>query len=114
MRAHGSITRWSAEVTPERVFSLLEAVFGEFDAAARRLGVFKVETIGAATRQMLMLRACFVLAADLFFLYLFMVAGDCYLAVTGLPEPNARHAEAMADRLTRRRSRRERDAAATE
>ena len=90
-------TRWSAEVTPERVFSLLEAVFGEFDAAARRLGVFKVETIGAATRQMLMLRACFVLAADLFFLYLFMVAGDCYLAVTGLPEPNARHAEAMAE-----------------
>ena len=25
------------------------------------------------------------------------VTGDCYLAVTGLPEPNARHAEAMAE-----------------
>jgi class 3 adenylate cyclase len=41
-----AFTRWSADVTPERVFALLEAVFGEFDAAARRLGVFKVETIG--------------------------------------------------------------------
>ena len=63
-----AFTRWSADVTPERVFALLEAVFGEFDVAARRLGVFKVETIG-----------------------------DCYLAVTGLPEPSARHAEAMAE-----------------
>ena len=42
-----AFTRWSADVTPERVFALLEAVYGEFDAAARRLAVFKVETIGA-------------------------------------------------------------------
>ena len=26
-----------------------------------------------------------------------IVSGDCYLAVTGLPDPNARHAEAMAE-----------------
>jgi class 3 adenylate cyclase len=63
-----SFTRWSADVTPERVFSVLEAVFGEFDAAARKLGVFKVETIG-----------------------------DCYMAATGLPSPNEAHATVMAD-----------------
>jgi class 3 adenylate cyclase len=32
-----SFTRWSADVTPERVFSVLEAVFGAFDAEARKL-----------------------------------------------------------------------------
>ena len=36
-----AFTRWSGDATPERVFALLEAVFGEFDAAARSLGVFK-------------------------------------------------------------------------
>ena len=48
-------TSWSSERSPEDVFTLLERLFGAFDAVANKLGVFKVETIG-----------------------------DCYLAVTGL------------------------------
>ncbi|KAL3939814.1 MAG: hypothetical protein SGBAC_005541, partial [Bacillariaceae sp.] len=51
-------TKWSATRTPAEVFQLLEALYGEFDAVANKRGVFKVETIG-----------------------------DCYVAVTGLPNP---------------------------
>ncbi len=36
-----SFTRWAGDVPPERVFQVLEAVFGEFDTAARRHNVFK-------------------------------------------------------------------------
>jgi len=61
-------TSWASQVPPERVFTVLEAVFAEFDDAARKNGVFKVETIG-----------------------------DCYMAVTGLPTPSATHAEQMAN-----------------
>ena len=61
-------TKWSAELDASRVFAVLEAVWGSFDEGARNRGVFKVETIG-----------------------------DCYLCVTGLPEPNGDHAAAMAD-----------------
>ena len=46
-----AFTRWSGDATPERVFALLEAVFGEFDAAARSLGVFK----GASSSLLLLL-----------------------------------------------------------
>jgi class 3 adenylate cyclase len=46
---------------------LLEAVYGSFDALAKRSGVFKVETIG-----------------------------DCYVAVCGVPTANKNHAVVMA------------------
>ncbi|CAJ1951432.1 unnamed protein product [Cylindrotheca closterium] len=59
-------TKWSATRTPVEVFQLLEALYGEFDTIANKRGVFKVETIG-----------------------------DCYVAVTGLPNPQERHAEIM-------------------
>ena len=49
---------WSSERQPEQVFTLLEAIFQSFDRLARKRSVFKVETIG-----------------------------DCYVAVTGLPDP---------------------------
>jgi class 3 adenylate cyclase len=45
------------------VFTLLETIYRTFDLIARQLGVFKVETIG-----------------------------DCYVAVTGLPDPRKDHA----------------------
>jgi class 3 adenylate cyclase len=45
----------------------LESIFQAFDELARKAGVFKVETVG-----------------------------DCYVAVTGLPEANPQHAEVMA------------------
>jgi len=51
-------TAWIADRDPIQVFILLETIYGAFDRWARRLGVFKVETIR-----------------------------DCYVVVTGLPEP---------------------------
>jgi len=39
-------TKWSSTRQPEMVFQLLEAIFKEFDVAAAKRGVFKVETIG--------------------------------------------------------------------
>lgn len=59
-------TAWSAHRTPQAVFELLEAVYGEFDKLAARRRVFKVETIG-----------------------------DCYVAVTGIPTPQAMHSIIM-------------------
>jgi class 3 adenylate cyclase len=59
-------TRWSSDKSPAQVFDLLEAIYGAFDAIALKRGVFKVETIG-----------------------------DCYVAATGLPEPQENHAIIM-------------------
>ena len=59
-------TAWSSEREPTQVFLLLETIYRAFDTVAHRLGVFKVETIG-----------------------------DCYVAVTGLPDPNENHVVAM-------------------
>jgi Adenylate and Guanylate cyclase catalytic domain len=52
-------TAWSSEREPSQIFYLLETLYRAFDQLASELGVFKVETIG-----------------------------DCYVAVTGLPDPN--------------------------
>jgi class 3 adenylate cyclase len=59
-------TAWSSVREPTQVFTLLENVYGAFDAIALKRGVFKVETIG-----------------------------DSYVAVTGLPEPRKDHAICM-------------------
>ena len=56
-------TKWSSEHTPNDVFKLLEQIFWEFDEVAARLNVFKLGTIG-----------------------------DCYIAVTGIPEAVQDHA----------------------
>jgi class 3 adenylate cyclase len=60
-------TAWSSVREPSQVFTLLETVYRAFDRIAHHRGVFKVETVG-----------------------------DCYVAVTGLPEPREDHAVAMA------------------
>jgi hypothetical protein len=60
-------TAWSSEREPPEVFTLLEFVYNSFDKIARRLRVFKVETIG-----------------------------DCYVAVVGLPDTREDHALVMA------------------
>ena len=60
-------TAWSSQREPAQVFQLLETLYREFDIAAKRIGVFKVETIG-----------------------------DCYVAAAGLPEANKDHAIIMA------------------
>lgn len=59
-------TAWCSEREPVQVFTLLETVYCAMDKIGRRMNVFKVETIG-----------------------------DCYVAATGLPEPQADHAERM-------------------
>jgi class 3 adenylate cyclase len=59
-------TAWSSEREPTQVFILLETIYCAFDALAKRCGVFKVETIG-----------------------------DCYMAVTGVPDPQENHAIVM-------------------
>ncbi|CAJ1963516.1 unnamed protein product [Cylindrotheca closterium] len=55
-------TAWSSSRQPSEVFMLLENLYGALDKIARAMDVFKVETIG-----------------------------DCYVAVTGLPSPQADH-----------------------
>jgi hypothetical protein len=60
-------TAWSSVREPVQVFILLESVYHAFDTIANQRRVFKVETIG-----------------------------DCYVAVTGLPEPRKTHAVVMA------------------
>jgi class 3 adenylate cyclase len=61
-------TPLSATLPPEKVVSLLNDVFSEFDALAEKHGLEKIKTIG-----------------------------DAYMAVAGLPEPKAGHAKAAAD-----------------
>jgi Adenylate and Guanylate cyclase catalytic domain len=56
-------TAWSSEREPSQVFSLLENIYHAFDDAGRKMGIFKVETIG-----------------------------DCYVAAAGLPSPRNGHA----------------------
>ena len=60
-------TAWSSTREPAQVFILLQTVYQCFDRIAKKRQVFKVETIG-----------------------------DSYIAVTGLPEPQAKHASIMA------------------
>lgn len=60
-------TAWSSTRDPAQVFTLLQNLYKAFDRVAMRRRVFKVETIG-----------------------------DSYVAVTGLPEPQADHAIIMA------------------
>lgn len=56
-------TKWSSEHSPAEVFQLLEQIFWEFDSLASLHNVFKLGTIG-----------------------------DCYIAVTGIPDPIDDHA----------------------
>lgn len=60
-------TAWSSQREPPQVFTLLETLYRSFDVIAGKLKVFKVETIG-----------------------------DCYMAVTGLPNPDESHAVHMS------------------
>ena len=52
---------------PKEIVNMLNTVFTRFDAIAEKYGLEKIKTIG-----------------------------DCYMAVSGLPEPNPHHAEAAA------------------
>ena len=58
----------SSRLSPERAVDVLDAVFSEFDRIAGHYELEKIKTIG-----------------------------DCYMAVGGLPEPQADHAERVAN-----------------
>jgi len=60
-------TAWSSTREPSQVFLLLETIYNTFDELAKIRGVFKVETVG-----------------------------DCYVAVTGLPNPQKDHVIRMS------------------
>ena len=60
-------TQWSSTREPVEVFCLLQELFAAMDRSAKKYHVFKVETIG-----------------------------DCYMAVTGLPNPQPNHALLMS------------------
>ena len=59
-------TAWSSQREPSQVFTLLEKIYGAFDEISERHRVFKVETVG-----------------------------DCYVCVSGLPDPRKDHAVIM-------------------
>jgi class 3 adenylate cyclase len=59
-------TEMSSEMPPQNVVALLNGLFTRFDVAAQELGIEKIKTVG-----------------------------DAYMAVCGLPEPNADHTERM-------------------
>jgi hypothetical protein len=89
-------TAWSSVREPAQVFVLLETLFRAFDDIAKKRRVFKVET-GTFHAGVIVVR---ILHIHLFSLetncviYIATV-GDCYVAVTGLPEPRKDHAVAM-------------------
>ena len=60
-------TAWSSMREPAQVFTLLETLFKAYDKNAKRLGIFKVETVG-----------------------------ECYVAACGVPNPRPDHAVQMA------------------
>jgi class 3 adenylate cyclase len=59
-------TAFTSDMPPQDVVTLLNGLFTRFDAAANELGIEKIKTVG-----------------------------DAYMAVCGLPEPVANHAERM-------------------
>jgi hypothetical protein len=61
-------TKWSSTRSPTQVFTLLEKLYGAYDKLADKHHVFKIETVG-----------------------------DCYVCVTGLPEPQPNHALLMVN-----------------
>ena len=88
-------TAWSSMREPTQVFTLLETVYHSFDQIANKRRVFKVETVGG----MLRLRSpCDLLRmppVSHLILCHFLSLLDCYVAVTGVPEPRKDHAVVM-------------------
>jgi len=88
-----SLYSWTCRRQPAQVFTLLESLYGAFDAIARRRGVFKIETIGGKCVDSK--RGC-KLPIAVYQLVLSFSSIDCYVAVTGLPEARKDHALTMA------------------
>lgn len=81
------------------VFTLLESLYGQFDELAAKRRIFKVETIGGTFRFVEALGVCSDLNpkfTHMLFKLFFLPVKDCYVAVSGLPDPNPQHHLAMA------------------
>jgi class 3 adenylate cyclase len=61
-------TSWSSKHAPEDVFHMLETLFFEFDQLTDKYGAYKMGTVG-----------------------------DCYIAVTGVPDQKRDHAKVLAE-----------------
>lgn len=103
-------TAWSSQREPDQVFLLLQNVYQAFDEVASKLRVFKVETIGKFF--IFFVDVDIVVVVAVYFLttthictcinvfrlcpfFGFIFLGDCYVAVTGLPDPQEDHAIRM-------------------
>lgn len=88
-------TAWSSVREPSQVFILLETLYRAFDEIAKKRRVFKVETVGGTCSILCYIKLdCLRGLLKVPLLYFAML--DCYVAVTGLPEPRKDHAVAMA------------------
>jgi CHASE domain/Adenylate and Guanylate cyclase catalytic domain len=92
-------TSWSKSREPARVFALLENVYNAFDLVAKRRRVFKGTLPARCTMPLLSSHPQQSYANINNFCWIPSVAvetvGDCYVAVTGVPDARRNHAAAM-------------------
>jgi class 3 adenylate cyclase len=96
-------TAWSSQRDPPQVFTLLETLYRSFDVIAKKLKVFKGSyLVCREVTQVIVGTLMFQPFSPMLFfqsspfLLLVETIGDCYMAVTGLPNPDDAHAVHMA------------------
>lgn len=94
-------TAWASTREPSAVFTLLETIYHAFDGIAkrRRVSIHASDSLPCSWCQwpsfLIAFQPCVVLVSVLQ-VFKVEVVGDCYVAVCGLPDPQANHAVIMA------------------